>query len=81
MVQFARNEAGVEDLAFLSPTDVVVSTEDALPYIASVQRQAVRVEAEIVGTDCDAVRHVRVTDTGDIWTAADDGIVRSYTPW
>ncbi|KAK0441340.1 WD40 repeat-like protein [Armillaria borealis] len=81
VAQFTRNEAAVEDLAFLSPTDVVVSTEDGLPYIASVQGQAIRVEAEIVGTDCDAVRHVRVTDTGDIWTAADDGIVRSYTPW
>ncbi|KAK0227734.1 WD40 repeat-like protein [Armillaria fumosa] len=81
VVQFARNEAAVEDLAFLSATDVVVSTEDALPYIASVQGQTVRVGAEIVGTDCDAVRHVRVTDTGDIWTAADDGVVRSYTPW
>lgn len=81
MVQFARNEAAVEDLAFLSPTDVVMGAEDGLPYVASLQGDAVRVEAEIVGTDCDAVRHIRVTDTGDIWTAADDGVVRSYTPW
>ncbi|KAK0210122.1 WD40-repeat-containing domain protein [Desarmillaria ectypa] len=81
VVQFARNEASVEDLAFLSPTDVVMGTEDGLPYVASLQGNAVHVEAEIVGTDCDAVRHVRVTETGDIWTAADDGVVRSYTPW
>ncbi|KAG7453153.1 WD40 repeat-like protein [Guyanagaster necrorhizus] len=81
VVQFARNEAAVEDLAFLSPTDVVMGAEDGLPYVASLQGDAVRVEAEIVGTDCDAVRHIRVTDTGDIWTAADDGVVRSYTPW
>ncbi|KAH9912264.1 WD40 repeat-like protein [Amylocystis lapponica] len=56
---------------------LVIATEDGLPYVASVRPEGPAVRAELVGSDCDAVRAVRVVG-GEVWTAADDGVVRRY---
>ncbi|TBU42387.1 WD40 repeat-like protein [Dichomitus squalens] len=93
VVVFRRNEAPIEDLAFVnlanapfsfgSPTTstgdvgLAVATEDGLPYLAEVRPSGPRVRAELVGTDCDAVRFVRAVGS-DVWSAADDGVVRRY---
>ncbi|KAI0820796.1 WD40 repeat-like protein [Trametes gibbosa] len=86
-IAFRRNEAPIEDLAFVDFTNpegitsprvgLAVATEDGLPLIAAMQPSGPSVHAELVGTDCDGVRFVRVVG-GDVWTAADDGIVRRY---
>ncbi len=85
LVSFSRNTASVEDLIFLSPVGgiteagLAIATEDGLPYIAGVRPEGPFVKAELVGTDCEAVRCVRVrAGTGEVWTAGDDGIVRRY---
>lgn len=61
------------------PGDVglAIATEDGLPYVAEVRPSGPRLRAELVGTDCDGVRHVRVVG-GQVWTASDDGVVRRY---
>ncbi|CDO73297.1 hypothetical protein BN946_scf185008.g59 [Trametes cinnabarina] len=91
---FRRNEAPVEDVTFVdlstarfslpsSPeagsenVGLAIATEDGLPYIAEAGSAGPRVRAELVGTDCDAVRFVRVAGH-NVWSAADDGIVRRY---
>ncbi|KAH9846028.1 WD40 repeat-like protein [Lenzites betulinus] len=81
---FRRNEAPIEDIVFVGYEEgtpnrvgVVVATEDGLPYIANIQPHGPSVHVELVGTDCDGVRFVRAVG-GDVWTAADDGIVRRY---
>ena len=93
VVSFRRNEAPVEDVAFveLSPSSfalgaassagagvgLAIATEDGLPYVADVSPNGPVVRAELVGADCDAVRFVRVVGRG-VWSASDDGIVRRY---
>ncbi|KAI0352369.1 WD40 repeat-like protein [Trametes cingulata] len=97
-VTFRRNEAPIEELAFVELTGdrsgfaqipsnsdagvpievgVAIATEDGLPYIAQLGSSGPTVRAELVGTDCDAVRFVKVVGQ-DVWTAADDGVVRRY---
>ncbi len=84
VVSFSRNNASVEDVAFVSldrgsTVGLAIVTEDGLPYVADIQPTGPSVRAELVGTDCDPVRRVRVlSETGDVWTAGDDGIVRKY---
>ncbi|GJE96206.1 WD40 repeat domain-containing protein [Phanerochaete sordida] len=87
LLTFQRNEACVEDLAFipLSPSagntevGLAIATEDGLPFVANVRPEGPSVLAELVGTDCDAVRSVKVGSTpGTVWTAGDDGVVRRY---
>ncbi|KAI0641944.1 WD40 repeat-like protein [Trametes meyenii] len=56
---------------------LAVATEDGLPYLAAIGSSGPSVRAELVGTDCDAVRFVRVVGD-DVWSAADDGVVRRY---
>ncbi|KAF7982723.1 hypothetical protein HWV62_26584 [Athelia sp. TMB] len=84
---FARNAAEITDLAF-APAGLVVGTDDGLPFIAAFgaggeegeeEGVRVRVRAELVGSDCDAVRVVRVRG-GEVWVAGDDGVVRVYEP-
>ncbi|RDX54238.1 WD40 repeat-like protein [Lentinus brumalis] len=94
VVSFRRNEAPIEDIAFVKLTDapfsvappetvdgsdigLAIATEDGLPYVAEVHPSGAKVRAELVGTDCDAVRFVRAVGH-DIWSAADDGVVRRY---
>ncbi|KAJ6500847.1 WD40-repeat-containing domain protein [Mycena sanguinolenta] len=79
LTSFTRGEAGVADLSFGEDGQtLLVSTEDGLPFVARVSAtEPARVEAELVGTDCDPVRRIRVAGR-DVWTAADDGIVRRY---
>ena len=94
VVSFRRNEAPIEDLAFVKLADapfslaqsesagasevgLAIATEDGLPYVAEVRPSGPTVRAELVGTDCDAVRLVHAVGR-DIWTAADDGVVRRY---
>ena len=83
LLSFNRNGASVEDLIFLSSQDgavgLAVATDDGLPYIADVRPEGPSVYAELVGTDCDAVRNIRVRPgSREVWTAGDDGIVRRY---
>ncbi|OBZ73829.1 Proteasomal ATPase-associated factor 1 [Grifola frondosa] len=101
VVTFRRNEAAIEDVAFirlqsqsfalapqasvqapdnsgLEEEGLVIATGDGLPYVASVRPSGPHVRAELVGTDCDPVRLVKVV-RGQVWTAADDGIVRRYS--
>ena len=90
---FRRNEAPVEDLVFVNLTQVpfslgappadtsdvglAVATEDGLPFVAAVHPSGPRIRAELVGTDCDAVRFIRAVGS-DVWCAGDDGVVRRY---
>lgn len=84
VTSFSRNSACIEDLAFISQSDkedevgVVVATEDGLPYVISIRPEGPAVLSELIGSDCDAVRVVRIGSGGEIWTAGDDGIVRRY---
>lgn len=56
---------------------LAIATEDGLPYIADFHPSGPWVRAELVGTDCDAVRFVKTAGHG-VWSAADDGVVRRY---
>lgn len=86
LTTFSRNGASVEDLTFLHSSvseskevGLAVATEDGLPYVVGVRPEGPVVQAELVGTDCDAVRAVRTGGLlGEVWTASDDGIVRRY---
>ena len=94
LTSFFRNTAYIEDLAFAcnfksltSPegaqggdgeVGLAAAVQDGLPFIASVQPEGPGVLAELAGLDCDGVRAIRVGGAGDIWIAADDGIVRRY---
>ena len=94
VVAFRRNEAPIEDLEFVdianapfsldgslaanvADVGLAIASEDGLPYVAEMVPSGPRVHAELVGTDCDAVRFVR-TVGNDVWSAADDGVVRRY---
>jgi proteasomal ATPase-associated factor 1 len=81
LTSFARNRASIEGLGISGPpteTELVIATEDGLPYVAGVRPDGPRVHTELIGSDCDAVRMVRVTENAAIWTAGDDGVVRRY---
>ncbi|KAF7353907.1 WD40 repeat-like protein [Mycena venus] len=79
LTSFTRGEAGVADLRFAEDGQrLLVSTDDGLPFVARISAdQPARVEAELIGADCDPVRSIRVVGR-DIWSAADDGVVRRY---
>lgn len=87
MISFSRNTASIEDLAFLTPSAdnasaevaLAVATEDGLPFISGVRPEGPYVKAELVGSDCEAIRCVRVrAGSTEVWTAGDDGVVRIY---
>lgn len=81
LTSFARNRASIEGLGIrgdTAGTEVVIVTEDGLPYVAGVRPDGPQVHTELVGSDCDAVRVVRITEDGAIWIAGDDGAVRKY---
>lgn len=81
LTSFARNRASIEGLAIrghTAETEVVIATEDGLPYVAGVRPDGPQVHTELIGSDCDAVRTVQAAENGAIWTAGDDGIVRRY---
>ncbi|KAI0090242.1 WD40 repeat-like protein [Irpex rosettiformis] len=83
LTSFKRNGASIEDVAFISSTSsgevgLAIATSDGLPYVASIRPEGPSVRAELIGTDCDGVRCVRVGSEGTVWTAGDDGIVRRY---
>lgn len=88
LTSFARLEAGVNDLTFVdqgegeSRVSVAVATGDGLPFVASVVPEGPIVTTELVGVDCDAVRHIksrRNTDgRAEVWTASDDCVIRRY---
>lgn len=79
VLSFTRGEAGIADLGFAEDGQtLVVSTDDGLPFVARVATdEPTRVVAEFVGSDCDPVRGIRVAGH-DVWSAADDGVVRRY---
>lgn len=87
LTSFSRMKTEVEDIAFLSQKNgsgsisLALVTSDGLPYVASVVPEGPTVCAELVGADCDPVRHVTARDGRnwtDIWSASDDGVVRRY---
>jgi proteasomal ATPase-associated factor 1 len=81
LTSFARNRASIEDLGIRGHTaeaEVVVIAEDGLAYVAGVRPDGPQVHTELIGSDCDAVRVVRVAENGTVWTAGDDGMVRKY---
>lgn len=81
LTSFTRNRASIEDLGIREHTmegEVVVVTEDGLPYVAGIRPDGPQVHTELIGSDCDVVRMVRVAENGGIWTAGDDGVVRKY---
>ena len=84
---FSRLQTGIEDISFVSRENgsrdvgLAIATSDGLPYVASVVPEGPAVSAELVGVDCDSVRHVTVRtsrDKTEVWTASDDGVVRRY---
>ncbi|KAJ7237751.1 WD40-repeat-containing domain protein [Mycena haematopus] len=79
LTSFTRGEAGVTELSFGEDGKrLLVSTEDGLPFMARISAtEPACVDAELVGADCDPVRKIRVVGH-NIWSAADDGIVRRY---
>ncbi|KAJ7184625.1 WD40-repeat-containing domain protein [Mycena filopes] len=79
LASFTRGEAGLADLKWAPDgRTLVVSTDDGLPFVARVGAdEPPRVEAEVIGADCDPVRSIRVVGS-EIWSAADDGVVRRY---
>jgi len=84
VTSFVRGDSSIEDIVFTSSgvedagVGVVIGTEDGLSYVASVRPEGPAVLSELVGTDCDAIRVVRVSSDGAIWSAGDDGIIRRY---
>lgn len=81
LTSFARNRASIEDLGIrgsMSEAEVVVAAEDGLAYVAGVRPDGPQVHAELIGSNCDAVRAVRIGEDGGLWTAGDDGMVRKY---
>lgn len=81
LTAFSRNRASIEGLGIrghTTETEVVIATEDGLPYVAGVRPDGPQVHMELIGLDCDAVRVVKAAENGAVWTAGDDGIVRRY---
>jgi proteasomal ATPase-associated factor 1 len=87
LTSFTRLKSEIEDIAFVSQNSgsgsisVAIATSDGLPYVASIQPEGPAIYAELVGVDCDAVRHVVARDCKNrmvIWSAGDDGVVRRY---
>ncbi|KAI0784475.1 WD40 repeat-like protein [Abortiporus biennis] len=83
LTSFSRNGAAIEDIAFIrlgaDGSGIAIATEDGLPYVAGVHPEGPSVYTELVGTDCEAIRCIRVRGDGnELWTAGDDGIVRKY---
>lgn len=88
LTRFKRNGASIEDLTFVSSpatehdseVGLAVATQDGLPYVANIRPEGPSVRAELIGTDCDAVRRIyTTTGDGEVWTAGDDGLVRRYS--
>lgn len=78
LTSFTRNGASIESLAFTSTgTGLIVATDDGLPFVADIGSDKPKVEAELVGGDCEGVRAVRSREW-EVWTAGDDGVVRVY---
>ena len=82
LTSFVRQDGEILDLALLSPRGLAVATSDGLPFIATLDVDgAIRTE-ELIGVDCDPVRHIRVREGADrsreVWMASDDSIVRRY---
>jgi len=90
LTSFRRNDAGIDDLAFVSnlgadperhEVGLAIATVDGLPYVASIIPEGPGIAAELIGVDCDPVRQVKVRGTNrkmEIWSASDDAIVRKY---
>ena len=74
-----RGDKGLQLVGDLpSQVCLAIATEDGLPYLAGVRPDGPEVLAELTCGECDAVRHIRSLDSGEIWTASEDGIIRMY---
>jgi proteasomal ATPase-associated factor 1 len=87
LTSFTRMESEIENIAFVSQhngsgsVSLAIATSDGLPYVASIVPEGPAIRAELVGSDCDAVKHVATRNREnrtDIWSASDDGVVRRY---
>ena len=81
LTSFTRNRASIEGLGIrghTAETEVVIVTEDGLPYVVGIRPDGPQVHTELIGSDCDAARTVKAAENGTIWTAGDDGMIRSY---
>ena len=87
LTSFTRLQTEIEDITFMPQNNgsgsvsLAIATSDGLPYIASVVPEGPAVFSELVGADCDAVRHVAAGNREnwtDFWSASDDGVVRRY---
>lgn len=82
LFSFQRSGAAVDDLSFAVPTsgggrDLIVASEDGLPFRVSVHPEGPVVVEELAGCNNEGVRVIRCV--GDsVWTAGDDGVVRRY---
>lgn len=80
-----RNDASIEDLAWLPPGDgrdsdtptLAIATSDGLPYLLHVGPDRLGVYAELVGVDCEPVFCIKTVGR-EVWTAAGDGVVRRH---
>jgi len=84
LTSFERNDSQIEDLRFVngeSEVGLAIATADGLPYVAGIVPEGPMVRAELVGTDCDPVKSIRVR-TGErrmeVWSAGNDAVVRRY---
>lgn len=97
VIEWRRNGASVEAIAFLPMVpsssgdenhqrlDVVVGTEDGLPYMCSIfvlENTKVKVVKEFVFGDVETVRCVRVIGTAsggrEVWMSGDGGVIKRY---
>ncbi|KZV65401.1 WD40 repeat-like protein [Peniophora sp. CONT] len=71
--------APVEAVAALPGGHALLGGEDGLPYMASLDDNIPRLEAELVFGDVEGVRCARVKGD-EIWLAGDGGVIRRYAP-
>jgi proteasomal ATPase-associated factor 1 len=57
---------------------LLVGPEDGQAFVLDVGPKEPVVLLELQGLDVDSVRVIKLSGTGDIWSVADDGIVRKY---
>jgi len=80
LARWTRGEASVETIAVLPGQRVLVGSEDGLPYVVDTSGGGVRLEAELVFGDVEAVRCARVRGGGrQGWISGDGGVVRRYS--
>ncbi|KAF5326507.1 hypothetical protein D9611_000518 [Ephemerocybe angulata] len=86
LTSFVRQGGEILDLAAFTAgasdsLGLAVATSDGLPFVARIGADGTIQVDELIGVDCDPVRHVRVlgeVEQGGIWLSSDDSIIRRY---